>query len=251
MQHWQDHLTSKLVTQAYLDRSDVNNVKPTIWWEDDDEAVKHLIMNSISDDIFNHVKGGENAKEWWDSLKNICSGQSWSLRINLGWKLQNTHCREEDNVRAHFVKLANIHEQLTATGEIVMDSQYTNILLASLPVCYEMQICALTTNTDESGKDIDPLRAIKHISDDYDKRMLSASNGKQAEDQAFIASTQHNRKNRCHIECFNCKKKGHMKANCWVKGGGKEGQRPNCNKCNNRNKSKESAATAQENNKDI
>jgi len=33
-------------------------------------------MNSISDDIFNHVKGGENAKEWWDSLKNICEGQS-------------------------------------------------------------------------------------------------------------------------------------------------------------------------------
>jgi Zinc knuckle len=149
------------------------------------------------------------------------------------------------------VKLANIHEQLAATREIVMDLQYANILLASLPACYEMRICALTTNADESGKDIDPSRVIKHISDDYDKCMLSTSNGKQAKDQAFIASTQHNRKDWCHIECFNCKKKGHMKVDCWAKGGGKEGQCPNHNKCNNRNKSKESTATAQENNEDI
>jgi hypothetical protein len=27
-------------------------------------------------------------------------------------------------------------------------------------------------------------------------------------------------------ECFNCKKKGHVKGDCWAKGGGKEGQGP-------------------------
>ena len=26
--------------------------------------------------------------------------------------------------------------------------------------------------------------------------------------------------------CFNCHKKGHKKAECWAKGGGKEGQGP-------------------------
>lgn len=28
------------------------------------------------------------------------------------------------------------------------------------------------------------------------------------------------------MECYNCGKKGHMKADCWAKGGGKEGQKP-------------------------
>ena len=28
------------------------------------------------------------------------------------------------------------------------------------------------------------------------------------------------------IECYNCHKKGHKKADCWAKGGGKEGQGP-------------------------
>ena len=27
-------------------------------------------------------------------------------------------------------------------------------------------------------------------------------------------------------ECYNCKKKGHISADCWAKGGGKEGQGP-------------------------
>jgi len=251
MRRWQDHLTSSSVTQAYLDRGDVNNVKPTMRWEDDDEAVKHLIMNSIPDDIFNRVKGGKNAKEWWDTLKSISEGRSRSLRIDLGRKLQNTHCGDDDDVHAHFANLANIREQLAATGETVADLQYANILLASLPACYEMRVCALTTNADETGKDIDPARVIKHISDDYDKRMLSASNGKKAEDQAFAATTQHDKRDKRNIECYNCKKKGHMKADCWAKGGGKEGQRPNHNKRDDRNKSKDSTAAAQENNEDI
>ena len=28
------------------------------------------------------------------------------------------------------------------------------------------------------------------------------------------------------IECFNCKRKGHKKSQCWAKGGGQEGKGP-------------------------
>jgi hypothetical protein len=64
MRRWQDHLTSSSVTQDYIDRGDINNIKPAMRWEDDDEAVKHLIMNSVPDDIFNRIKGGTDAKAW-------------------------------------------------------------------------------------------------------------------------------------------------------------------------------------------
>jgi len=64
------------VTQAYLDCGDVNGVKPVMRWEDDDETVKHLIMSSVPDEIFNRIKGGANAKAWWASLKGICEGRS-------------------------------------------------------------------------------------------------------------------------------------------------------------------------------
>ena len=76
MRRWQDHLMSTSITKAYLDCGDVNNIKPDMQWKDDDEAVKHLIMNTVPDDIFNRIKSSSNAKLWWDSLKAICEGRS-------------------------------------------------------------------------------------------------------------------------------------------------------------------------------
>ena len=112
-----------------------------------------------------------------------------------------------------------------------------------------MRICAITTNANETGKGIDPARVIKHISDDYDKRMLSKNVDKKSEDQAFAAQAQ-KRRNQSDIECHNCKKEGHIKADCRAKGGGKEGQRPGRNKPRN-DKSNDNAAVAAEKTDDI
>ena len=49
------------------------------------------------------------------------------------------------------------------------------------------------------------------------------------------------------IECFNCHKKGHKKADCWAKGGGKEGQGPKSKlKKEKEELKKEVASTAEE-----
>jgi hypothetical protein len=78
MRRWQDHLTSARVTQAYRDRGDVNGIAPNMWWEDDDEAVKALIMSLIPDELFNQIKpeSGVTMQAWWDSLKDICKDRS-------------------------------------------------------------------------------------------------------------------------------------------------------------------------------
>ena len=49
------------------------------------------------------------------------------------------------------------------------------------------------------------------------------------------------------IECFNCHRKEHVKADCWAKGGGKEGQGPRGKKAENSRKlSGESANVAED-----
>jgi len=222
MRCWHEHLTSATVTQAYTNRGNVNGIAPDMRWEDDDEAVKALIMSSIPDELFNRIKSGVNAQAWWNSLKNICEDRSRSMSIDLRGKLQSTRCGEDDDVRAHFAKLTNYREQLAAMGQSIPDQQYADILIASLPPCYEMRLCAITTNADETGNPINPTRVVKFICDDYDKRMIGKEADKKSEDQAFAAQLR-KCKNKSDIECFNCKKKGHFKAECWAKGGGKEG----------------------------
>ena len=161
---------------------------------------------------------------------------------------ENTYCGDDNDIHAHFAKLANICEQLVAMGQSIVDQQYANILLALLPPCYKMCICAITMNANEAAHDIDPTRIVKLISDDYDKRMLTRSKDHD-ENQAFVVSGQ--KKVRRDIECFNCKKKGHIKANCWAKGGGKEGQRPNRQKPQDKDKSTNTVASVADKNEDI
>jgi len=55
------------------------------------------------------------------------------------------------------------------------------------------------------------------------------------------------------LKCYNCGKKGHKKADCWAKGGGKAGQGPKRKgqgggdrKGKDKDKGKEAAASAKE-----
>ena len=132
---WREHLTSATITQAY----------------------KHIVVGSLPQEFFIRIKAGANAKMWWGNLKAICESKSRALLIDLGRRMQNTMCGEDDDVRIHFAMLANIQEQLlVAMGESVSDQHYSNILLASLPQCYEVRVVALTTNADNTDRGIEP-----------------------------------------------------------------------------------------------
>jgi hypothetical protein len=222
---WADHLTSTRVTQAYKDASKIGGVKPEACWKADEALVRQLIVASVPDSVFNCIKGGTDAKSVWDELKKIFEGHTRSLLIDLGRKLQNTKCGEDDDVCAHFEALANFREQLAAMGQTISDDQYTNTLMSSLPLSYDSNISIITTNADMSSATITPTTIIRIITDEYDKCMLKKAKPKSMQDEAFAAEAQKNkRKNKRDIECFNCHKKGHMRSDCWAKEGGKEGQ---------------------------
>jgi hypothetical protein len=63
MKRWQEHLTNDAVTQDYNNCGTINGIAPGMQWEDDDQAVKHVIMNSVLDEVFNCIKGGVSAKD--------------------------------------------------------------------------------------------------------------------------------------------------------------------------------------------
>ena len=69
------------------------------------------------------------------------------------------------------------------------------------------------------------------IIDEYDRRSTRQGAPKEKNsDVAFFAGGNKGgkvgKRSDKDIECYNCHKKGHKKADCWAKGGGKEGQGP-------------------------
>jgi gag-polypeptide of LTR copia-type len=222
-----DHLTSDSVTQAYHDAGEVAGLKPAQRWAKDQAKASWLMDATIPDTVFHKIKATVNVKEVWDQLKMEFEGKSRSTMVDLGRKFQTTRCGEDEDVRAHFAKLAYLREQLIALGRAVGDDEYAAVLMGSLPPSYDSPIDSLTSSCDVNDKDVTPKDVIRVATRDYDKRVLR--NEVKAQDEAFAASSNDKDKKKGRkkdAECFNCKKKGHYKAECWAKGGGDEGGGP-------------------------
>lgn len=245
---WVEHLTETLVMSTYTAIGDLNGLKPDTRWNLDQGMVKNLITTSIPNSVFNNIKGKKNPKEMWDALKSMFEGHSCNLLMVMWKKLQNIHCGEEDDVHVHFILLADLCEQLASMGETITDNQFMNTMLSSLPDIYDLKVNTITTDADLNAKDIQPSSIVKLIGDEYDKLQVckQMNKKKNGEDEAFTADAQSKDKKKskkCDMECFNCHKKGHVKADCWVKGGGNEGGGPKGKK-NKKDSMKDSTAAA-------
>jgi gag-polypeptide of LTR copia-type len=150
------------------------------------------------------------------------------VTVELRWRIGNTRCGEDEDLRAHFEKLSEMRENLESLGSPLSDLDYAYTLLRSLPPSYKSTMHALNASADFTKSLIMPSNVIRLTLDEYDSR--NENKPKEDADEAFATSQQKqkgkDKKKKHDIECHNCKKRGHVKAECWAKGGGKEGQGP-------------------------
>ena len=108
------------------------------------------------------------------------------------------------------------------------------MLVGSLPKTYDTHLSAIMATMNVLGKALDPDALIQCVGDEYDRRAIANGTGKgKSQDVALYAGDKSGRGKKgkkTDLECFNCHKKGHKKADCWAKGGGKEGQGPRSQK---------------------
>jgi hypothetical protein len=194
------HLTKPTITQAYTTAGNVGVMTPQEQWDTDQSIVKQLIASSVPDSVFNSIKTGTSTKAVWDALKVLFKGRTTLILVDLGRQLQTTHCAEEDSIRDHFEKLADLREQLAAMGRSVPDAEFTSILMGSLPPSYAPTLSGIAAAAEISAATPTVAVVKKLAVDEYDRRMLK--DGK-AQDEAFTADARKKGK-KCDIECLNC-----------------------------------------------
>ncbi len=145
--------------------------------------------------------------------------------MDLCRQIQSLKCGEDNNVRTHFDTLANFCEQLAAMGTIP-DNKYTSILLGSIPSTYEASTFTMSTTATLTNTALTPNTVIRLLTDKYNCCVLRKPKTEEGQDEALTADGGKKKKSKKDLECFNCCKCGHIKADCWAKGGGKEGQGP-------------------------
>ena len=204
-------------------------------WHTAEATIKQCIASTVPDLVFNRIKTKKLAKGVWDTLVAIFQERLLMVAIDLQQKMQSVKCGDSEDVRTHFEKLANTREQLASMGVSLSDTEYANTLIGSLPTVYDPTISSITAASKLTKKPIDPEDIIALVTDEYDRRDLKSctKSKKDDKDATFYAGggskggkgsgKQGGRKD---ITCHNCLKRGHVKADCWAKGGGKDGQGP-------------------------
>jgi LTR polyprotein gag-polypeptide-like protein len=218
-----NHLIYKTVMTVYQNTSNISGVFPAQRWARKKITTSGLLDTMIPNKVFQNIKNYETVMKVWAQLKVLFEGKLRSVMVNLGRKFQTMCYGKNDDVCAHFNKLTHLCEKLSALGRAVGNDKYVAVLIGSLPSCYDSPINSLTFSCDINNIDITHTTVIYAATCEYEKCVLYKEN--KAQDEAFTTATEANKKaNKKEVECFNCKKKGHYKLECWAKGGGKEGE---------------------------
>jgi hypothetical protein len=119
-------------------------------------------------------------------------------------------------------------------GASISDTDFAAIILGSLPESYRPILWSMNAAARITKTPLTPYDIVSFVTEEYEHRQLSVSRASHAKRGGNSAlSVDNSRKGSAKAKgagpdttCYNCQGKGHYKANCWSKGGGKEGQAP-------------------------
>ena len=224
-------------------------------WVSGEATIRKGLSEALSPALYLTVRKESTAKKVWDAVVKHHHQKSQLIIVELRRKLQNERCEEKGDMRAHLAKLRQMRDDLASMGEVLPDDGFRAIILGSLPASYdtfltavsnqlspmpypmrlaEMTVQGVTIPAHEitiTPPKISPDDLMEVVGQEADRRTIkSGSSKKDEKDVAFSAnaSSKGGKKagGKSNIECYNCHKKGHIKPDCWAKGGGKEGQGP-------------------------
>jgi len=155
-------------------------------WRHSEAVVKQQVAATIPNSLFMKVQGKGTTYEIWQALTKDFQNKSRMISMDLRRRLQQQHCAEKGNVRAHFATLRTMREDLSSMGHPPTDDDFYAILLGSLPSGYEPFISALNTMSSVLGMYLSSDDLMQTLSDEYDCRNISKTS-KREENSAFHA----------------------------------------------------------------
>lgn len=203
-------------------------------WKQNEAIAKQQIATSIPDSLFMKIRAKGTAQEIWNDLENHFQKRSRMVSVDLRRRLQDQRCPEKGDMLGHFATLRTMREELASMGQPLSENDFYAIILGSLPSSYDPYISAVNATSSVLGKTLSADDLMLTITEEYERRNLKNKNGKKDENVALYSNDSgkdqkggsSSKKKNPNVECFNCKKKGHYKSDCWAEGGGKEGQGP-------------------------
>ena len=92
----------------------------------------------------------------WDTLCDKHEKRALTVIVDLWRRIYALKCLDEGNVKTHMETLSSMYEQLKGMGEKIEDSDFTTLILASLPKGYHPLINAISLQNHASPAPLQP-----------------------------------------------------------------------------------------------
>jgi hypothetical protein len=139
-------------------------------------------------------------------------------------------CEDDGDVKTHLTELIWLSQELAAMGSIIADKDLTAITMASLLTSYRSFLQSISASARVVNKSIEPFDLVHWVSEEYELQLKQTHCEKKEDTALYVKAGKgqkgKEKKKKRDVKCFNCHKLGHMIAECWRPGGGKEGQGP-------------------------
>jgi Zinc knuckle len=128
----------------------------------------------------------------------------------------------------HLVKLQTMQEDLASISGLILDEDFTSIILGSIPQSYDMYIAAITVTSSLLNATLSLTNLIDTIRDEADQHTIKNLKSKKEGDETAVVAKESSDKGKKGSEgskkakkgkCYNCKKVGHYLKDCWAPGG--------------------------------
>ena len=255
-------------TQATEDQIEARETK-IIDYDKREYLAQHVILSTTSTCLGNKIKNLKTSHDKWDALKADATTKSTLFLLDAEDQLASMKLAENDDpkvhlteVKQHFQLMGQRHNNLLKMGSTISDSRYNTIIMSLLPESYRPTLQTITAAERAStllgtlsSRAMKPDDLITFITEEAQHRVINDKRTKNTE-SALAALGKKQRTGKHHSNrgkekstpgatCENCKNAGHTKADCWVKGGGKEGQGPRGRNSKKGEKKAETAAAAE------
>ena len=146
--------------------------------------------------------------------------------MDLWHRLYVLKCLDDSNVKTHIQSLNAMYQQLKGMGEVITETDFKTLILASLPKSYRPLINTISLQNCANPTAVKPAIVMESILEEFDRLQIKDSQSKTAENAMMatgIKGKGKKKKSPMHpsgnltnpdIECWNCGEKGHVRSKC-------------------------------------
>ncbi|XP_020243384.1 uncharacterized protein LOC109821619 [Asparagus officinalis] len=187
-----------LVENGYVDTDEENRLREN---RKKDAKALFFIQQAVHETLFSKILAATTAKEAWMSLQISFQGSTKVITVKLQIlcrDFETLNMKSGESVQDFLTRLSGIVNPMRSYGEEITDETVVVKVLRSLTPKFDHVVAAI-----EESKDLSIFS--------FDELMGSL----QAHEARLNRSQGKGRGNRGRIQCFHCKRYGHVKADCW------------------------------------